>query len=83
MLIALPGYWFAIALIERMGRYWMQQMGFAMCLLWFAVLAGGYNGTSGLGYTAAASTGFVSDSLCVRMKSHTRAFLQCRLLYMD
>ena len=23
MLIALPGYWAAIALITRMGRYWM------------------------------------------------------------
>ena len=59
MLIALPGYWFAIAFIDSLGRYWMQQMGFAMCVLWFSVLAAGYNGSSGLGYTAAASAGFV------------------------
>ena len=26
MLIALPGYWFAIAFVDRMGRYWMTQV---------------------------------------------------------
>ena len=43
MLIALPGYWFAIAFVDRMGRYWMTQMGFLMSAIWFSVLAGAYS----------------------------------------
>jgi MFS transporter, PHS family, inorganic phosphate transporter len=49
MLIALPGYWFSIAFVDRIGRYWLTQMGFLMSAVWFAVLSGGYNGVSGLG----------------------------------
>jgi PHS family inorganic phosphate transporter-like MFS transporter len=40
MLIALPGYWVAIATIEKMGRYWMTQFGFFMSAICFAVLSG-------------------------------------------
>jgi PHS family inorganic phosphate transporter-like MFS transporter len=43
MLIALPGYWVAIALINKMGRYWMTQSGFLMSAVCFAVLSGAYN----------------------------------------
>jgi MFS transporter, PHS family, inorganic phosphate transporter len=43
MLIALPGYWFAIGLVEKMGRYWMTQMGFLMSAVCFAILSGAYN----------------------------------------
>ena len=43
MLIALPGYWVAIALINRMGRYWMTQSGFLMSAVCFAILSGAYN----------------------------------------
>jgi len=42
MLIALPGYWCAIALIDRMGRYWMTQMGFLMSAICFSIIAGGF-----------------------------------------
>ena len=43
MLIALPGYWFAISLIDKMGRYWMTHFGFIMSAVCFSVLAGAYN----------------------------------------
>jgi PHS family inorganic phosphate transporter-like MFS transporter len=43
MLIALPGYWFAIAFINKMGRYWMTHFGFLMSAICFSVLAGAYN----------------------------------------
>jgi MFS transporter, PHS family, inorganic phosphate transporter len=56
MLIALPGYWFAIALINKMGRYWMTQFGFLMSAVCFAILSGAYN--SDLRY-AASGAGFV------------------------
>jgi len=60
MLIALPGYWFAIAFIDKMGRYWMTQMGFLVSMIWFIVLGAGYNGTTGLGPDGpAAPIGFV------------------------
>lgn len=48
MLIALPGYWFAIAFIDKVGRYNLTQMGFFASAVCFAVLCG-YNGTDGLG----------------------------------
>ena len=34
-------------------------MGFLLSAMWFAVLAGGYNGTDGLGSSAGAGAGFV------------------------
>lgn len=42
MLIALPGYWVAIALIDRQGRWWMQMSGFCASAVCFALLAGAY-----------------------------------------
>ena len=42
MLIALPGYFFAVALIERMGRLRMTHMGFLVSAVCFAIVAGGY-----------------------------------------
>lgn len=61
MLIALPGYWFAIGFVDKMGRYWMTQMGFLLSMVWFIVLSAGYNGVNGLGPSdsSAASIGFV------------------------
>ena len=56
MLIALPGYWFAIGLIERMGRYWMTHMGFLMSAICFAILSGAYNSDLRL---SAGGAGFV------------------------
>jgi len=56
MLIALPGYWVAISLIERMGRYWMTQSGFLMSAVCFAILAGAYNTDLRL---SASGAGFV------------------------
>ena len=32
-------------------------MGFLLSAMWFAVLAGGYNGTNGLGSTSGAGAG--------------------------
>lgn len=44
-----PGYFFTVALIEKMGRRWIQIQGFLMVALMFAILAGGYTklGTAG------------------------------------
>ena len=42
MLIALPGYFFAITLIDRVGRYWLTHFGFAMSGIMFSILAGNY-----------------------------------------
>jgi hypothetical protein len=57
MLIALPGYWFSIWLVDRMGRWWLTMMGFFMSALWFAVLSGGYNGSTGLGPDGPSAAG--------------------------
>lgn len=53
MLIALPGYWVAIALVDRMGRWWMQMQGFIMSAVCFAVLAGAYTQLTASGGGAA------------------------------
>jgi len=37
-----PGYWLAVALIEKMGRIRMQLMGFAVLTVVFIILAAGY-----------------------------------------
>lgn len=37
-----PGYFFTIAFIERLGRKWIQIQGFLACALLFGVLAGDY-----------------------------------------
>jgi PHS family inorganic phosphate transporter-like MFS transporter len=37
-----PGYFVTIALIERLGRRWIQIQGFLVCALMFGILAGGY-----------------------------------------
>lgn len=37
-----PGYFFAIFLIEKMGRKWIQIQGFLVCASMSAILAGGY-----------------------------------------
>jgi len=44
-----PGYFFTIFLIEKMGRKWIQIQGFLVAGLMFAILAGGYThlGTAG------------------------------------
>ena len=44
-----PGYFVNIALIERLGRRWIQIQGFLVCALMFAIIAGGYDhiGTAG------------------------------------
>lgn len=44
-----PGYFFTVALIEKLGRRWIQLQGFLMVALMFAILAGGYGklGTAG------------------------------------
>lgn len=36
-------------------------MGFLLSAMWFAVLAGGYNGTTGLGNTSGAGAGELAD----------------------
>lgn len=56
MLIALPGYWFAMALINKMGRYRMQQFGFLMSTICFTILAAAYNTPL---RTTAGGAGFV------------------------
>ena len=56
MLIALPGYWCAIALVDRVGRYWLTQMGFLLSAVCFSILAGGYFSTL---RTAGNGGGFV------------------------
>ena len=44
-----PGYFITIALVERLGRRWIQIQGFLICALMFAIMAGGYEtiGTGG------------------------------------
>jgi len=42
MLIALPGYFFAVSLIDRMGRLPMTHMGFFASAVCFAIVAAGY-----------------------------------------
>ncbi|KAL9128382.1 MAG: hypothetical protein Q9217_002936 [Psora testacea] len=44
-----PGYFFTIFFIEKLGRRWIQIQGFLICALLFAVIAGGYEhmGTAG------------------------------------
>ncbi|RFU26307.1 hypothetical protein B7463_g10027, partial [Scytalidium lignicola] len=37
-----PGYFVTIALVERIGRKWIQVQGFLVCALLFGVLAGDY-----------------------------------------
>ena len=37
-----PGYFVTIALIEKLGRRWIQIQGFLVCALMFGILAGGY-----------------------------------------
>jgi PHS family inorganic phosphate transporter-like MFS transporter len=37
-----PGYFFTIFLIEKLGRRWIQIQGFLIVALMFAILAGGY-----------------------------------------
>jgi len=39
----IPGYWFTVFTIERMGRWWIQIMGFAMMTIFMLILAAGYN----------------------------------------
>ncbi|TPX59014.1 hypothetical protein SpCBS45565_g07834 [Spizellomyces sp. 'palustris'] len=38
-----PGYYFSVAFIEKMGRKKIQLMGFAMCTIIYIVLASAYN----------------------------------------
>ena len=44
-----PGYFVTIALVEKLGRRWIQIQGFIVCALMFAIIAGGYHsiGTGG------------------------------------
>ncbi len=44
-----PGYFFTIYFIEKLGRRWIQIQGFLICALMFAILAGDYTqlGTAG------------------------------------
>lgn len=35
-----PGYWFTVALIEKMGRINIQLLGFAVLTIIFAILSG-------------------------------------------
>lgn len=39
----LPGYFFTIFFIEKLGRRWIQIQGFLITALMFAILAGGHN----------------------------------------
>lgn len=38
-----PGYFFTIFLVEKLGRRWIQIQGFLVCALMFAILAGGFS----------------------------------------
>ena len=44
-----PGYFFTIYFVEKLGRRWIQIQGFLICALMFAIIAGGSNhlGTGG------------------------------------
>lgn len=42
LLGAVPGYWFTVGLVERMGRKTIQIMGFTILTILFAILAGCY-----------------------------------------
>ncbi|KGO44294.1 Major facilitator superfamily domain, general substrate transporter [Penicillium expansum] len=45
----LPGYFFTIFFIERLGRRWIQIQGFLVCALLFGCLAGDWNGMNTAG----------------------------------
>lgn len=44
-----PGYFVTVALVERLGRKWIQIQGFLACALLFGVLAGDFNHMSTAG----------------------------------
>eukprot|EP00741_Cyanophora_paradoxa_P000089 tig00000057_g85.t1 len=39
----IPGYWFTVFTIEKIGRWWIQMFGFFFMTLFMAVIAGAYN----------------------------------------
>jgi len=43
LLSTIPGYWFTVFTIEKMGRFKIQVMGFAMMTLWMTILTIFYN----------------------------------------
>ena len=38
----IPGYWFTVFTVDRIGRWYIQMMGFFFMTLWMAVLSGAY-----------------------------------------
>jgi PHS family inorganic phosphate transporter-like MFS transporter len=44
-----PGYFVTVALVEILGRKWIQIQGFLVCALMFGILAGDYNRLSTAG----------------------------------
>lgn len=57
--IALPGYVLAIFTIDRMGRWYMQVMGFSVCCVLFLAISFSYSALSGPQAGAAGNAGFV------------------------
>ena len=39
----IPGYWFTVATVDYIGRWWIGMGGFFMMTLWMAIIAGNYN----------------------------------------
>ena len=66
-----PGYFVTIALVERLGRRWIQIQGFLVCALMFGILAGGYVHLS----TAGKFVCFAIAQVCLP----PRAFHSCTL----
>ena len=60
-----PGYFVTIALVERLGRRWIQLQGFLLCALMFAIMAGGHDsiGTAGKFVCLAIAQVFPSPSI--------------------
>lgn len=62
-----PGYFFTIFFIEKLGRKWIQIQGFLIVALMFAIVAGGYHhiGTAGrFVCLAIAQVPFTSSNFC-------------------
>ena len=39
----IPGYWFTVFTVDRLGRWWIQMMGFFFMTLWMGVLVASYD----------------------------------------
>jgi PHS family inorganic phosphate transporter-like MFS transporter len=59
-----PGYFVTVALVEVLGRKWIQIQGFLCCALLFGVLAGNFNHMGTAAKFVCFALAQVSDMYC-------------------